>query len=80
MTKEEICDEVQTIFRRVFSDPDIVIRDSMVAADVDAWDSLNHSLMIAEVEEFFKVKFGIREIIKMSNVGDMLNLLFDKLN
>ena len=80
MTRSEINEKVQTIFRRVFSDDSIVINDAMVAADVDDWDSLNHSIMIAEVEEAFNVKFGIREILRMENVGDMINLLEERAN
>ena len=63
----------------IFADDFIVINDKMVAADIETWDSLNHSIMIAEVEECFSVKFGIREILRMENVGDMITLLEEKL-
>ena len=79
MNREEINKEVQEIFRGIFADDLLVINDEMDAEDIETWDSLNHSIMIAEVEEYFDVKFGIREILRMENVGDMITLLEEKL-
>jgi acyl carrier protein len=34
--------------------------------------------MIAEVENEFGVKFKLKELISMKNVGDMIRLIIDK--
>jgi acyl carrier protein len=34
--------------------------------------------MISKVEEVFKVKMKLKELMKLKNVGDLLNLLAEK--
>jgi acyl carrier protein len=78
MTHQEITEKLQIIFRTVFSTPDIVVNDELNAEKVDRWDSLTHLTMIAEVENEFGVKFKLKELISMKNVGDMIRLIIDK--
>jgi acyl carrier protein len=47
----------------------------MTANDVDSWDSLSHMVLIVEIEKAFNIKFKLRELNKMKNVGDMIDLL-----
>ncbi len=43
-----IREQVQDVFRTVFDDPEIVLRDEMTADDISGWDSLAHiNLMVA---------------------------------
>ena len=46
----EVRPRLQEIFRQVFGDPTIELRDDMTAADVDGWDSLAHINLIIAVE------------------------------
>ncbi len=78
MTHQEITEKLQIIFRNVFSTPDIIVTDDLNAEKVDRWDSLTHLTMIAEVENEFGVKFKLKELISMKNVGDMIRLIIDK--
>lgn len=78
MTHSEITERLQIIFRNVFSTPDIIITDDLNAEKVDRWDSLTHLTMIAEVESEFGVKFKLKELISMKNVGDMIGLIIKK--
>ena len=78
MTHQEITEKLQIIFRTVFSTPDIVVNDELNAEKVDRWDSLTHLTMIAEVENEFGVKFKLKELISMKNVGDMVELIILK--
>lgn len=79
MNQQEILAEVNKVFIRVFEDPAIVVTPATVARDVPRWDSLNHTILIARVQEHFKVKFSLREVMKLQNVGDMCVLLEKKL-
>jgi len=79
MDKEEIKKELTDIFKNTFNDDSIELFDEMTAKDVDDWDSLTHAIMIAEVEKHFSVKFKIREIIKLNNVGALIDTLEKKL-
>ncbi len=68
------------IFREVFSDNSIELRDDMTAADVENWDSLTHMLMITKVEEVFGVKFKLKELNKLKQVGDIVALVEEKIS
>jgi len=78
MTHSEITERLQIIFTNVFSTPDIQVTDDLNAEKVDRWDSLTHLTMIAEVENEFGVKFKLKELISMKNVGDMIRLIIEK--
>lgn len=79
MEKEVINEKLTNIFHEVFGDETIVIRDEMTADDVENWDSLTHMLMITKVEEQFGIKFKLKELNKMKQVGDLLSLIEAKL-
>lgn len=78
MPYAEIKQKTNEIFRRVFEDTSLEIHDEMSAKDVDKWDSLSHLTMISEVEKAFGVKFKLKELVSMKNVGDMLRLIESK--
>jgi acyl carrier protein len=80
---DEIRTAAQQVFRDVFGDDDIVLRDEMTADDVDGWDSTAHINLIVALEKHFKVKFAMAEISRMKdedqNVGGLLRLVAKKL-
>lgn len=78
MDRNAIIEKLTAIFHEVFSDNSIVLCDGMTAADVENWDSLTHMLMITKVEETFGVKFKLKELNKLKNVGDIVALLEEK--
>lgn len=79
MTREEIISKLTEIFHEVFNDNSIVLRDDMTANDVDSWDSLTHMLMITKVEEELNIKFKLRELNKLKQVGDLIAVIESKL-
>ena len=70
-----VIDQLTVIFRNVFNDETIFLTDKMTANDVSSWDSLSHMLMITEVENAFSIKFTLREINKLKNVGALIDLI-----
>lgn len=70
---EDIINRLNKIFREVFEDSSIQVTREMTAADVEKWDSLSHLSMIAEVEKEFGIKFKLKELVSMKNVGDLIN-------
>lgn len=80
MTTELIKATTNEIFRKVFNDATIEIHPEMTAKDVERWDSLNHLTLISNVEDVFKIKFKLKELISMKNVGDLLTLIQNKTN
>ena len=79
MNRNEITEKLTVIFHDVFSDNTIVLCDDMTASDVENWDSLTHMFMITKVEEVFGIKFKLRELNKLKNVGDLCNTIAEKL-
>jgi acyl carrier protein len=75
MTSQEILVELNSVFARVFARPGLTVTPTTTAKDVEDWDSLNHTRLIAEVQKHFKVKLSLREVMKLQNVGDMVTLL-----
>jgi acyl carrier protein len=70
--RQEIQDKFLEIIRRVFSNPHLVISPVMTAKDIDGWDSLTHLDLITQLEQGFKIKFTLDEVLSFSNVGEIL--------
>lgn len=79
MEKNEIMSQVTEVYREVLKSPGLVLKMEITAQDVDGWDSLNHTILMAEVQKHFNIRFSLKEIIKFRNIGDMVNLLEEKL-
>ena len=79
MERKKIVDKLTVIFRTVFKDGNIVLREDMTADDVETWDSLTHMAMISEVEKCFSIKFKLKELNKLRQVGDLIAIVESKL-
>ena len=78
MSKEIIIEKLTRLFREVFNNDQITLYNEMTAQDVGSWDSLSHMLMIEKVETTFGLKFKLREINKLKNVGVLIDLIENK--
>lgn len=79
MSRQEIMDKVTEIFRDVFDDEDLIITDSTNSDDIEDWDSLEHISLIISMEKEFNMKFDIKEVNKLENVGQMIDLIKRKM-
>jgi acyl carrier protein len=68
------------VFREIFDDDRLELRDETVAADVEEWDSLNHVKLVVAIEESFGVEFSNREIAGWENVGDIRRAIAARLS
>ncbi len=73
--KNEIVSRLTPIFRDVFNDDALVVSEDMTAAEVPTWDSLSNINMIIAVEKAFGVKFSIKDVRNLKNVGELLELI-----
>ena len=78
MEKEEITVKLKPVFQRVLDENEITITREMTAEDIEGWDSLRHVQLISAVESAFGIKFKLREILGMKNVGDLIDLIHAK--
>ena len=80
MTKEEIFNNVQDIFRDIFDEDGLVLSISTNSESIEDWDSLNHINLISAIEKNFNIKFSLGEMLLFKNVGDMIELIEKKIN
>ena len=80
MERQEITNKMNTIFCDVFDDDSIKIFDNMTSTDIEEWDSLNHITLVVNIEKAFDLKLNLSEVGKVENIGEMIELIFKKLN
>lgn len=78
MTREEVFERLNTIFRDVFDDEDIVVTDETTSDDIEDWDSLEHINLVSAVEQEFGIKFSMGQVVTMKNVGEMVDVILAK--
>ncbi len=79
MSKEEILTKLEEIFREVFMEESITLTPETQSSDIDDWDSLNHVLLLSQVEGEFGMKFQAQEARCMKNVGEMVNIIQERI-
>lgn len=79
MEKNEIIAQLNKIFVSVFKHEDFEMKPELSANDVKGWDSLSHMILISEIESAFSIKFKLKDLNKMRNVGDMTEIIISKL-
>lgn len=71
----DIKNDLQEIFRDVFDDENLVISEETTADDIEDWDSFAQMNLIVAMEKQFGMKFNIKEINSLKNVGEMIELI-----
>ena len=79
MTREEVFEKINEVFRDVFEDDDITVVDETTADDIEDWDSLEHINLVNAIEQEFGIKFNMGQIVSMKNVGEMANIIMSLL-
>jgi len=80
MSREEVFERVVDVIRDVFDDEEIKVTDETVADDVDGWDSLMHITLIGTIEDEFDIRFAMKDVVGMKNVGHMVDLIMEQLD
>ena len=78
MNKEKVLERINEVFRVIFDDETLEVDENTTASDVDGWDSLTHINIIASVEKEFGIDFSTKEVISMKNIGDMVDIILEK--
>ena len=79
MERAEVISKLTVIFRRLFSNDSLALTNELTAKDVGGWDSLSHMLLITEIENAFSIKFKLKDLNRMKNVGDIVDIIISKL-
>ncbi|MGD0754913.1 MAG: acyl carrier protein [Bacteroidales bacterium] len=79
MEEKVIIANLEKIFRQVFSNESLILKRGMSANDVAGWNSLNHMILVSEIEKAFSIKLKLKDLNKMHTVGDMIDIIMSKL-
>lgn len=75
---ENLLFELESLFRETLEDDSIKLNRETTANDVEEWDSVNHLLLLHTIEEHFKIKFTLDEMIHFQNVGAICDSIIQK--
>ncbi len=78
MNKNDIIKRLIDVFRDVFDDDSLIIGENTTSADIDDWDSIEHINLIGAVEDEFGMRFKMREVSGMKNVGEMIDIICER--
>lgn len=76
--RNNLMSELKIVFQHVFNREFENFNDSLNASMVVEWDSMSHLTLITEIEKKFQIKFNIAELIRMKNLGDMVDIILSK--
>lgn len=80
MTRSEVFTQLNDIFNDTLDQEDIRLNEHTTAGDVKDWDSLTNMQLIAAIERQFAIRFKTSEISEMQNVGELVDLILQKIN
>ena len=75
MTEAEVFERLNKVFCKVFDDKSIQLTRATTAKDIEDWDSIEHITLIGAVEKEFKMRFQMKEVSSMKNVGEMVDII-----
>lgn len=75
MNRDQIFEKLTAVFQDIFDDEDITIGEKTTAADIEDWDSLTHIMLLSAVEDEFGIKFDMKAVHGLKNVGEMVDLI-----
>ena len=79
MNRTEIYEKLTAVFQDVFDDDGIEISDGTTASDIEDWDSLTHIMLLSAVEDEFGIKFDMKAVQGLKDVGAMVDLIAGQL-
>lgn len=79
MKREDVMERVQNIFKEIFDDDDLIISEDTTADDVEDWDSFEHINLVVAMEKEFGVKFPMKKVVVLNNVGEMIDLILESI-
>jgi acyl carrier protein len=80
MTDASIFERITPLLRDVFDDDDLIATSELTAYKVDGWDSLGNVRLFLEIERVFSVRFSATEISSLKNVGQLADLIEEKIH
>ena len=78
LNKTYFLKKIKPLFFEVFENNKLKISFKSSAKNIKNWDSLAQISLILGIEKLFKIKFSVSEVVKLKNVGEMIDLIIKK--
>lgn len=75
---KNLIERLNSVFRDIFDDDSICINENTTSDDIEDWDSLEHINLIGAVEDEFNMRFKMKEVSSMKNVGEMMEIIKER--
>lgn len=79
MEKSDIMKKIREILISILKHSNFEISNELSAKNVEGWDSLTHMIIITEIEKAFNLKFKLKELNRLQNIGSLVELVNEKL-
>ena len=79
MTRQEIFEKLEEIFRDIFDDDNLVVNDETNATDIEGWDSLRQVSLLVAAENVFHIRLAISDTRNLQNVGALVDIIEQKI-
>lgn len=66
------------IVRRVIGEKEVALDEASDSDNTAGWDSLKNMELIFAVESTYRVRFTVKEVVRLKNIGDLRRLLLAK--
>lgn len=70
--------QLEDVFRQVFDNDQLTLRDDMTALDIEGWDSVAHINLMFGIEQAFGVRFKGNELADIKSIGELKQFLSGK--
>lgn len=74
----DVHERLEQVFRDVFNDDSLSLRDEMTSRDVRGWDSVAHMNLMFTIESAFGIQFIGNELAEFNDVGELKRYLAAK--
>ena len=79
METDAIREKVRVVLVNILEHENFKMDDELTAKDVDGWDSLSHMMILTKIEEALNIKFKLRDLNKLKNMGTLISVIQSKL-
>ncbi len=71
---------VAGVIAKTLGHSDFEMTPTITAGEIDGWDSLSHLMIITAIEKEFSIRFKLKELNQLKNVGALVALIDTKLS
>ncbi len=72
-------DKTAQIIRDILKMPDLELTDNSSSNSIPEWDSLNHVMIVDQIEKTFEIKFSLDDMLSIDNMGNLVQLIQSKI-